>query len=151
MIARGSAMYWFLFLLFRLVIRRRVGSPGMADILVLVIISDAAQNAMSGNYVSVPAGMVLVATIIGWNVALDWVGFRFPALERLLLPPPLLLVRDGRMLRRNMRQEFLTEMELTAKLREHGISAIHEVERAYMEPDGEITVIKQRPRGASPR
>ena len=50
LIVRGSAMYLFLFVLFRVVIRRRVGAVGMADILVLVIIADAAQNGMSGEY-----------------------------------------------------------------------------------------------------
>jgi hypothetical protein len=55
LIIRGTAMYLFLFLMFRVVIRRRVGAVGMADILVLVIVADAAQNGMSGEYRSVKA------------------------------------------------------------------------------------------------
>jgi uncharacterized membrane protein YcaP (DUF421 family) len=113
MVARGSLMYWFLFLLFRVVVRRRVGAVGVSDVLLLVIIADAAQNAMSGEYRSVTDGMILVATIVGWNYLVDWLTWRFPALERLLQPPPLLLVRDGRLLHRNLRHEFLTEDELT--------------------------------------
>ena len=74
-------MYLFLFLLFRVVVRRRVGAIGMADILILVIIADAAQNAMSGEYKSVTEGAILVGTIIFWNVAIDWLNFRVPALR----------------------------------------------------------------------
>ena len=60
LIARGSAMYLFLFLVFRVVIRRRIGAVGMADILILVIIADAAQNCMSGEYRSVSEGAILI-------------------------------------------------------------------------------------------
>ncbi len=67
LVVRGTAMYWFLFALFRIVIRRRVGAVGMGDILVLVIIADAAQNGMSGEYRSVTEAFILVGTIIGWN------------------------------------------------------------------------------------
>ena len=95
LVVRGSAMFLFLWLLFRLVIKRRVGAIGMADLLVLVIIADAAQNAMAGEYTSISDGMVLVGTIVAWNYALDWLGFRYPALQRLLEPPPLLVVEHG--------------------------------------------------------
>jgi uncharacterized membrane protein YcaP (DUF421 family) len=149
MLARGSLMYWFLFLLFRVVIRRRVGAVGISDVLLLVIIADAAQNAMSGEYRSVTDGMILVSTIVGWNYLVDWLTWRFPALERLLQPPPLLLVRDGRILDRHLRMELVSEEELRSKLREHGITNPAEVEQAYMESDGGISVIRRRQRGAS--
>ena len=151
MLARGSLMYWFLFLLFRVVIRRRVGAVGVSDVLLLVIIADAAQNAMSGEYRSVTDGMILVSTIVGWNYLVDWLTWRFPSLERLLQPPPLLLVRDGRILHRHLRMELVSEEELRGKLREHGITNPAEVEQAYMESDGAISVIRRRQRGASAR
>jgi uncharacterized membrane protein YcaP (DUF421 family) len=66
-VIRGSAMYWFLFLVFRFVVRRDVGAVGIGDLLVLVIVADAAQNAMAGEYKSVTDGIVLVSTLIGWN------------------------------------------------------------------------------------
>ena len=53
LIVRGSAVYWFLFLIFRIILRRNVGSIAIADVLVLVVIADAAQNAMAGSYESV--------------------------------------------------------------------------------------------------
>jgi uncharacterized membrane protein YcaP (DUF421 family) len=148
MIIRGSVMYWFLFVLFRVVIRRRVGAVGIGDILLLVIIADAAQNAMSGEYRSATDGMILVATIVGWNVFTDWLSYRFRPLERLLEPPPLPLVREGRILYRNLRIEFISEAELRAKLREHGVGDPAEVKVAYMESDGAVSVIRRQARGA---
>lgn len=144
LIVRGSAMFLFLWLLFRVVIKRRVGAIGMGDLLVLVIIADAAQNAMAGEYTSISDGMVLVATIVAWNYALDWLGFRYPALQRLLEPPPLLVVERGRILWRNMRLELLSREELEAKLREHGVTELAQVERCLVEPDGHISVIKKK-------
>jgi uncharacterized membrane protein YcaP (DUF421 family) len=143
LVLRGSIIYAFLFLIFRLVLRRDVGSVGIADILVLVIIADASQNAMAGEYRSVSDGMILISTIVGWNFAIDWLAYHFPRLRRLLEPPPLCLVKDGRMLGRNMRQELLTEEELRSKLREEGVSELAEVARAYMERDGKISVVKR--------
>ena len=143
LIVRGSAMYLFLFVLFRVVIRRRVGAVGMADILVLVIIADAAQNGMSGEYKSVTDGAILVGTIVAWDYLIDWLNYHVPALRNWLEPPPLLLVRDGRVIRRNLRHEFVTEDELKSKLREKGVADIGEVKEARMETDGEVSVLKK--------
>jgi uncharacterized membrane protein YcaP (DUF421 family) len=147
LVVRGTAMYLFLFLIFRVVVRRRMGAVGMADLLVLVIIADAAQNGMAGEYRSVSDGAILVGTIIGWNWFIDWLNYRVPALRGWLEAPPLLLIRDGHILYRNLRHEFVTEQELKSKLREKGVADVAEVQRAYMEADGGISVIK---RSASP-
>jgi uncharacterized protein DUF421 len=144
LVVRGTAMYLFLFLLFRVVIKRRIGAVGMADLLVLVIVADAAQNGMAGEYRSVTDGFVLVGTIVAWNLAIDWLAFRFRFLQKVLEPPPLLLIDHGRILWRNLRKELVSEMELKSKLREHGVTELQEVEKAYMEPDGEVSVIKKK-------
>jgi uncharacterized membrane protein YcaP (DUF421 family) len=144
LIVRGSAMYLFLFLLFRVVVRRRVGAVGMADILILVIVADAAQNGMSGEYRTVTEAFILVGTLVGWNMLIDWLTYRFPRLQNVLEPPPLLLIDNGRVLWRHLRHEFMSESELKTKLREHGVTDAREVEKAYMEPDGQITVLKKK-------
>ena len=147
-VVRGTAIYWFLFVLFRFVLRRDVGSIGIADVLLLVLIADAAQNAMSGGYKTVTEGFILVATIASWNYALDWGAFHCAALRRLVEPPPLALVRDGRVLRHNLRKELVSVSELKAKLREQGVQDFGEIAVAYMEADGEISLVR-RDGGAS--
>lgn len=149
-IARGSLMYWFLFGLFRLVLRRDVGSLAIADVLLLVLIADASQNAMAGGYETVAEGMTLVATIAGWNVLVDWVCYRSPRLRQWLQPSPLKLVENGRPLRRKMRRELISMDELLTKLREQGIADLADVKVAYMESDGEISVIRRDEKEAAP-
>ena len=142
LIVRGSVTYWFIIVLFRVLLRRRVGAVGIADILLLVLIADAAQNAMSGEYKSITDGALLVTTIIGWTVLIDWATYQFPRIATLLQPAPLPLIQHGRMNRRNMREELLSEDELRAKLREQGIERIEDVKRATMESDGVVTVVR---------
>lgn len=139
---RGSVMYWALFLLFRFVLRRDAGSLGIADILLLVLIADASQNAMAGGYTSIGEGLLLVATIVFWSWITDWAAFHFKVFRRFAEPPPLVLVRRGRMLRSNLRRELVTVPELMAALREHGVDKLAEVKIARMEPDGVISVIR---------
>lgn len=141
-VIRGTVVYWLLFLIFRFILRRNIGSVTIADVLVLILIADASQNAMAGEYRTVSEGALLIATIVGWNHTLDWASFRSPWVSRLVSPPPLLLVRHGKVLQRNLQQELITTDELLSKLREHGVEDVSRVRKAYMEPDGSISVLK---------
>src|SRR5690349_18259136 len=79
-VIRGTFTYLSLFFLLR-VFRRQIGSIGPADLLVLLLIADASQNAMAGEYRSITDGLVLVVTIIGWEYVLDAAAFHFPRLR----------------------------------------------------------------------
>ena len=115
----------------------------MADVLLVVLVADASQNAMTGGYTSVAEGAVLVATLIGWNLLLDWMAYRFPWAYRLVEPPPLLLIRGGRVLHKNLRSEMITLAELRGQLRQHGVESFDEVKAAWYESDGQFSVIKR--------
>jgi uncharacterized membrane protein YcaP (DUF421 family) len=141
-VLRGSFIYLFLFLLLR-VLRREAGSVGISDLLVVVLIADAAQNALGSEYKSVTEGAVLVVTIVGWDYFLDWLGYRFPALRSLLKPKPLPLIKDGKVLRRNLRKEMISMEELEGELRKNDVDDIADVKHCYMEPDGHISVVKK--------
>ena len=146
-ILRGSLIYISLFVLLRVVLKRQAGSLGMTDLLLITLIADASQNAMAGEYRSLPAGIVLVSTIIFWSYAFDWLSFKFPWFSRLIEPPPLPLIKDGKLLRRNMRRELITEEELISQLREQGLDDVRKVKQAYMESDGHISVVEQEREG----
>ena len=145
-IVRGTLVYISLFILLRVVLKRQAGSLGMTDLLLITLIADASQNAMAGEYRSVPAGIILVSTIIFWTYAFDWLSYRFSWFSRLIEPTPLPLIREGKMLRRNMRHELITEEELMSQLREQGLDDIQNVKQAVMEPDGHISVVAYRQR-----
>jgi len=119
-------MYLVIFILMRFVLKREAGVIGLADLLVVVLIADAAQNAMAGDYKSITEGITLVATLVFWNFTLDWLGYRFPQLARFLHPPPLSLIENGLMLRRNMTRELISEQELMSYLRGQGVEDIAE-------------------------
>lgn len=138
---RGTCTYLALFLILRVVLKRQSGALSITDMLVLVMISDAAQNAMASDYKSITDGVLLVVVIVFWSYAMDWLQFRFPTFERLVMAPPLPLVKDGQLLRRNMRRELVTEAELMSHLREQGVEGLDSVKAAMMEPDGRISVI----------
>jgi uncharacterized membrane protein YcaP (DUF421 family) len=142
-IVRGTITYIMLFLILRFLLKRQSGVIGIADLLVIVLIADAAQNAMAHEYKSITEGAILVLTIVFWNYAIDWIGFRFPAFQRLIRPPPLLLIKDGKMLPRNMRQEMITTDELNSQLRQQGIEHCSDVKMAYIEGDGSISIIRR--------
>ncbi|MET0280358.1 MAG: YetF domain-containing protein [Steroidobacteraceae bacterium] len=139
---RGTAIYWFLFLAFRFVIRRDVGSLGIADVLLLVILADAAQNAMAGEYKTITEGCILLATIMGWNMLLDWLAYRYRWVSRFASPRALPLVRHGAFIHDNLRRERLSPDEVMSKLRGQGVAHLRQVSHAYLESDGQISVIR---------
>ena len=142
LVVRGTVIYWFLFVVFRFVLRRDVGGLSTADTLLLVIVADAAQNAMAGEYRTITEGLVLLTTILGWNLLLDLLAYRFRAFSRFAMPRTLPLIRNGQFVMRSLRRELIGPDEVMSKLREQGIAHLRQVRHAWLEPDGEISVVR---------
>ncbi|MDO9267775.1 MAG: DUF421 domain-containing protein [Methylobacter sp.] len=141
-VLRGSIMYLSLFILLRIILKRQSGTLGITDLLLITLLADASQNGMAGDYKSLPNGIALVATIIFWDFALDWLSYKSPGFQRLIESPPLLLIKNGQLLRRNMRKELITDEDLIGQLRKQGISDISKVKEAFMESDGQISLVE---------
>jgi uncharacterized membrane protein YcaP (DUF421 family) len=142
-LVRGTIVYLTIFFLLRFTFKREVGTIGTGNLLVLVLVADAAQNAMAGQYDSVADGLLLVATIAGWSIAIDAAAYRWRWAARLARPRPVALVRNGQVQHRHMRRELITADELGYELRQRGVSGLSEVKDVYMEPDGQISVIRR--------
>jgi uncharacterized membrane protein YcaP (DUF421 family) len=142
LVVRGTIMFLFLFALFRFVLRRDAGSIGLADILVVVVVADAAQNGMAGTYTSITDAFVLLGTIAFWNYLFDWLSFHHRWFARFTEPAPVLLIHHGRMLLPNMQRNMITREELQSHLRQNGVTDVSEVRVAALEPDGHISVVK---------
>jgi len=140
---RGTMVYLVMYTLLRVVLKRQKGGLGVNDLLVLVLIADAAQNAMAGTYSSITDGLLLVAVIIFWSAALDWLGYHVPAVQKFVQPAPLLIVDDGRMLKENMAKEYITEDELLSQLRLQGLQDLEKVDRVYIEGDGQVSILRK--------
>jgi uncharacterized membrane protein YcaP (DUF421 family) len=141
-VLRGTLMYLGLFLILRFMARRQAGHFGPADLLVIVLIADAAQNGLGKEYQSVTEGLVLVMTIVAWEYIIDWLTYRFPLLRPYLRPPSLTLINDGRIVEDAMRKEMLSMDELTSQLRQHQVENITDIKLAKLEGDGRLSVIK---------
>lgn len=136
-------MYLGIFVMLRIVLKRQSGSFSMSDTLLIVLIADASQNGMTGDYKSITDGLILVGTLIFWNFTLDWLSYHVPFLDKITTPPPIQIVDNGKLLRRNMRKEYLTREDVLSHLREEGIESLEEVKAAYIEGDGTVSVIKK--------
>jgi uncharacterized membrane protein YcaP (DUF421 family) len=128
----------------RFMARRQAGHFGPADLLVIVLIADAAQNGLGKEYSSVTEGLALVLTIVAWEYLLDWMAWRFPATRPYLKPPSLTLIRDGRLIPQNLRKEMITEDELESQLREQSVDNYEDIKLATLEGDGRLSVLKRQ-------
>jgi len=147
LIIRGSIVYLVIFVMMR-VLRREPGTVGIADLLMVVLIADASQNAMSSEYKSVLDGLVLIMTIVFWNYFIDWLTLRSRRVERFTYPDAMPLVRNGKMITENMRKQFVTRKQLFSMLREHGVSELSKVKVANLEGSGNVSVIKKEDKEA---
>lgn len=142
LVVRGSLMYLLILAGFRL-FRRDAGSLSVSDLLVVVLIADAAQNGMAGEYKSLTEGVVIVATIFAWNYVLDWLAYRSRFVYWLLHPPSLLLIRNGQIQFRNLRSQLITKDDLLEQLREQGVESVARVKTCFLEGDGRMSVIRE--------
>lgn len=144
LVARGTTLYFAILVFMRFMPRRTAGELATMDLIFLLLIAEAAAHSL-GDYQSVADGVIVIATLMAWDYFLNFLAFHVPFVERLTAAPPLRVVRDGRLLRRSMRREFLTEEELMASLRQQGIDDIKDVKAAFVESEGQISVIKNKP------
>jgi len=148
-IIRGTIMYLGMYTLLR-VFRRQSGAVGIADLLVIVVIADAAQNGMAGDSKSITEALILITTIVVWDWFFDWLGFRSTFFQRILEPQPLLLIDKGKVIKKNLDQEFIKEEDLLAQLREQGVSEIEQVKKCYLESNGHFSVLTEISSSAKP-
>jgi uncharacterized membrane protein YcaP (DUF421 family) len=141
-VIRGTIMYLGMYTLLR-VFRRQSGSVGIADLLVIVVIADAAQNGMAGDSKSITEALILITTIVLWDWFFDWLGYSSRFWGRILDPEPLLLIDNGRILRKHLEKELIKEEDLRSQLREQGIEEIDSVKKCYLESNGHFSVLTE--------
>ncbi|HUS10949.1 MAG TPA: YetF domain-containing protein [Pyrinomonadaceae bacterium] len=139
-IARGSALYLLILIITRIMPRRTGGELGMMDLIFVILIAEAASHSL-GDYSSVADGVVMIGTLVACNYAINLLTYWSPFVERLVSSPPLQVVRNGKLLRQNLRRELITVEEFMSHLREEGIGDIKQVKSAHIEGDGKISFV----------
>ena len=138
--SRASLLYLGILVLLRILPRRTGGELAMMDLIFVILIAEAATHAL-GEYSSVTEAIIVVLTMMTWNYLINVLSYHFPAFGKLASAPPLLIIKNGQLLRRNMRREYITENELMEQLRKEGLESVQNVKEAFVEGDGTITVI----------
>ncbi|MFO0810924.1 MAG: DUF421 domain-containing protein [Gemmataceae bacterium] len=139
---RASVLYLAVCFVLRLVPKRHAGSLSPNDVVTLVMVGGVAASALAREPTSEAGVLVVIATVVGWNYALNWLGQRYPALRPLLQEPPTRLVHRGRVLADNLRRELVTEDDIRTQARKQGIAEDARIVEAYLEADGSISVVR---------
>ncbi|KAA9345688.1 DUF421 domain-containing protein [Adhaeribacter soli] len=140
LILRGTLFFLGILLLLRIMPRRTGGELGVMDLIFVILIAEAAANSLGG-YSSVTEGFIVIGTLMAWNYLVNVLSYHFPFIEKLVSAPPMVIVKDGKLLRRNMRREYLTEEEVMEQIRKAGFDDVQAVKKAFIESDGTISVI----------
>ncbi|MGB2869408.1 MAG: YetF domain-containing protein [Bacteroidota bacterium] len=139
---RASIIYVVILIGLRLTGKREVGQMTPFDLVLLLLIANAVQNAMTGPDTSVTGGLVAAGTLLLLNRAVGYIVWRNKKVRRVVEGTPTVLIRSGKAVERNLMRERITEEELRQTMREHGILDISEVYLAVLEIDGAVSVLK---------
>ena len=140
-VLRTTVVYLFLVVVLRITGKREVGQMSILELVVILIISNAVQNAMVGENTTLWAGLLAVLTLLALDLGLKALTGRSRLLRRAVEGEPRLLVRDGKLLDRALREEGVGEDEVRAAVRGHGLERVEDVKLAVLETDGTISVI----------
>ncbi|MDH0868181.1 YetF domain-containing protein [Mitsuaria sp. GD03876] len=142
LLARAALIYFALFLMVRLSGKRTVGQFTPFDLLVVMLLSEAVSNALSGGDDSVAGAWILAAALIAMNGLLGFIGSRSKRLERLLEGSPVLIGRDGQWFPEVLRRHRLGTLDVEKALREADCS-LGDLKLAILESDGSISILKK--------
>jgi uncharacterized membrane protein YcaP (DUF421 family) len=140
-VLRGIIIYVFLIVLLRLTGKRQVGQLAPFDLVLLLVLSNAVQNAMNGGDNSVIGGMISAVTLVGLNWLVGLLTYRSKKLEALVEGRPEVLIHNGKLFEQALKRAKLTQHEVMCALREAGCATIEEVQAALLENDGSISVV----------
>ena len=139
---RTSAVYFALLAGLRLTGTRQFGQMSTFDLVLLLIIANAVQNAMVGPDTSLAGGLVAAGVLVGWHRVIDWWRLRSRRFAKVLAGEGIMLIHAGKVLDAHCRRAGITRDELLQALREHGVVDVGDVMLAVLEPDGTISVIR---------
>lgn len=146
-VIRAVVIYGFLLVLLRFTGKRQVGQLSPFDLVLLLVLSNAVQNAMNGGDNSITGGLILACTLIGVNWLVSWLTYRSKRLEAVIEGRPIILIHHGHIDHHAMREAQMTVHELIASLRAEGCIGPEGVLIAVLENNGKITVIPRKTGG----
>jgi uncharacterized membrane protein YcaP (DUF421 family) len=138
---RTFVVYLTVLILLRVAGKRELGQMTPFDLVVILVIANAVQNAMTGGDNSLVGGIIAATTLTATNIAVGRWGNRIPFFRRLVASEPRVLLRDGRPIKEALDEERIDLEELEMAARQHGIADLADVTAAVLEQDGSISII----------
>jgi uncharacterized membrane protein YcaP (DUF421 family) len=141
-VLRALAVYVFLLVIFRVAGKRTMAQVTVFDFVLLLIISEATQQAMIGQDFSITNAVLVISTLIGAERGLTWIQRRFQTVDRLLDGLPLVLVEDGKPFEDRLKQERIDISEILAAARQtQGLARMDQIKYAVLEQTGGISIV----------
>ncbi|HEV1997318.1 MAG TPA: YetF domain-containing protein [Candidatus Dormibacteraeota bacterium] len=141
LILRSAAIYLALLFGFRIFGKREVGQMTLFDLVVVLLVANAVQPAMTGPDASITGGLIIIVTLLLLNHAISFVRVRVPWFNKLVEPSPVVVARNGQWMREELKKQELTDEEALAALREHGLESVAETKEVVLEADGSLSVV----------
>jgi uncharacterized membrane protein YcaP (DUF421 family) len=141
LVIRAAVIFFFVFLVTRVVGRRELSQLEPFDLILLVVVGDLVQQGVTQSDESVTGALIVISTIAVLSVAVGWVSFRSRRVRLVTEGEPIVLLQDGRLIERNMRRERITLEDIQEQARHSQITSLADLRWAILEDDGKISCI----------
>ena len=143
-VLRATVIFFFIFLVTRVVGRRELASLEPFDLILLIVTGDLVQQGVTQNDYSVTGALIAISTMSGLTVLVSYVGFKWKRIRSVLDGEPVVLVLDGQVLEGNLKRQRMTHDELEAEVRLQQVESVSDVKVAVLETAGNVSVIPKR-------
>jgi uncharacterized membrane protein YcaP (DUF421 family) len=141
--ARGTAVYLGIAFLVRLIPKRHAGELSPNDLIAVIVVGSLGASAIVGDTEGTLEVLLMIGVVLLWDYLFNVLEYHVPGFRKIAQDSPTLLIHNGRILRKSLRREKLTDEELDASLRKQGITSTEQVRLAILEADGHISVVKE--------
>jgi uncharacterized membrane protein YcaP (DUF421 family) len=141
---RGIALFFFVYLLTRVIGRRELSSLQPFDLILLIVLGDAIQQGLTQDDYSVTGALIAVGTMAALQVLTSYVSFKLPWARRVLDGNPIVIVQDGHVIEKNLKRERLTVEDVAEQARAQQIASLEDVQWAVFETSGSISFIPKQ-------
>lgn len=142
-VVRAAVMFFFLFFLLRLMGKRELGDMAPFDLILMVVMGDLVQQAVTHADTSITGAVLAVGTFALLALLISWITFRFPASQAFFEGRPRVLVINGSIDKANLARDRLTLDEVLAEMRLAGVADLRDVKCAILETNGKISFVTQ--------
>lgn len=150
-IISSISVYAFIVVAIRLFGKKELAQLSIFDLVFILLISNAVQNAMVGSDTSLQGGLVAASALFIFNYCFKLILYKFPKIGDIIQGEPLLLIYNGNINRKNITKAKITNEELMEAIREHGATTIEDINLAVLEVDGNISILSEEYRNKTSR